>query len=261
MAPQATNEDGPQRVADALLQARRAGTPADAMPLAGCLADADAAYRVQDLVAGALRWHPGGMPRVWKSGGPSREAPLTHAGLPEAGVRTAPARLNDQPFHQRGIEAEVALRLGRDVRPADAAAMAHEGAAAWVDALTVSIEIVDSRWQQATQAPPLLKLADLQSHGALVLGPWQRFVAADWARQSCQVQIGSAAARSFTGTHSLGDPLWLLPIWLRHVTRHGATVPRGTVVTTGTWCGLLPAQAGDLVRVAFDGLGEASVQL
>ena len=48
---------------------------------------------------------------------------------------------------------------------------------------------------------------------------------------------------------------------LRHATRHGETVPRGTVVTTGTWCGMLAAKEGDLVRVAFDGIGEASVQL
>ena len=65
----------------------------------------------------------------------------------------------------------------------------------------------------------------------------------------------------FRGTQSLGDPAWLLPIWLKHVTRHGATVPRGTVVTTGTWCGLLEAKAGDRVRVVFEGIGEAQIQL
>jgi 2-keto-4-pentenoate hydratase len=38
-------------------------------------------------------------------------------------------------------------------------------------------------------------------------------------------------------------------------------VPRGTVVTTGTWCGLLEAHQGDRVRAVFDGIGEAEVQL
>jgi 2-keto-4-pentenoate hydratase len=59
----------------------------------------------------------------------------------------------------------------------------------------------------------------------------------------------------------MADPVWVLPAWLRHATRDGATVPAGTVVTTGTWCGLLPAMQGDLVRARFDGIGEASVQL
>jgi 2-keto-4-pentenoate hydratase len=38
-------------------------------------------------------------------------------------------------------------------------------------------------------------------------------------------------------------------------------VPAGTVITTGTWCGLLPAQPGDRVVVRFDGVGEAAVQV
>jgi 2-keto-4-pentenoate hydratase len=53
----------------------------------------------------------------------------------------------------------------------------------------------------------------------------------------------------------------VLAAWLRHLTRDGATVPAGTVVTTGTWCGMLPAAAGDRVDVRFDGIGSAQLQL
>jgi 2-keto-4-pentenoate hydratase len=127
--------------------------------------------------------------------------------------------------------------------------------------MTVSIEVVDSRWRQGREAAALLKLADLQSHGALVLGDWQPFAPRDWSRQACEVRIGDAPARKFEGTQSLGDPVWLLPIWLRHATRAGETVRKGTVVTTGTWCGLLEARQGDLVQVRFDGIGEATLQL
>ena len=63
------------------------------------------------------------------------------------------------------------------------------------------------------------------------------------------------------GTHSLGDPAWLLPGWLRHATRHGERMAAGTVVTTGTWVGILTAGEGDLVSVEFPGIGRASVQL
>ena len=90
---------------------------------------------------------------------------------------------------------------------------------------------------------------------------WEESAERDWHRQTCVVHIGPAAPQRFAGTHSLGDPAWLLPEWLRHVTRNGASVPAGTVVTTGTWCGLLEARKGDLVRAEFEGIGQAEVQL
>lgn len=252
---------GPQSVASALLQARSSGVPVPAAPCEQLLATPDEAYAVQEEVARACGWHADGVPRYWKAGGPSRTAALTHAALPQPGVWPSPADARAHPFHLRLIEAEVALRLARNVTPAQAAALAPEQAMALVDGMAVSIEIVDSRWQEGVQAPALLKLADLQSHGALVLGEWRPCAPRDWARQECSVRIGAAPPRVFRGTHSLGDPAWLLPAWLRHVTRNGATAARGTVVTTGTWCGMLPAQRGDLVRVAFEGLGQAEVQL
>lgn len=94
-----------------------------------------------------------------------------------------------------------------------------------------------------------------------MLGDWQAFAPRDWAAQACQVRIGTQATQTFRGSHSLADPAFVLPAWLRHATRGGQVVPAGTVVTTGTWCGLLMAAAGDRVEVEFPGLGQASVQL
>jgi 2-keto-4-pentenoate hydratase len=186
---------------------------------------------------------------------------LTHAPLPPAGVWTSPARSGTWPFHLRGIEAEVALRLARDVDAALAATLDADSARTLIDAMAVSIELVDSRWREALEAPALCKLADLQSHGALVLGDWRAFEARDWRAQSCRVRIGAQAAVERRGTHSLGDPAFLLPAWLRHATRQGATLVAGTVVTTGTWVGILHAAEGDLVTAEFPGIGQASVQL
>lgn len=253
--------DPVQAVAIALLQARRERVPADAAPLEGQLQTPEQAYAVQELVARDAGWFGGEVPQHWKSGGPSREGALTHAPLPPANVFASPADASGCHFNMRLIEAEVALRLGRDVSPQDASSFNPAAAHQWLDGMTVSIEIVDSRWQQARTASALLKLADLQVHGALVLGAWKPFQPRDWMGQSCVVQIGNHAPQSFRGTHSLQDPAWLLPVWLRHVTRNGATVPRGTVVTTGTWCGLLEAKPGDKVRAVFEGIGEAEVQL
>jgi 2-keto-4-pentenoate hydratase len=231
-----------QTVADALLQARRQRTTRDASAFAHLLKSPADAYAVQQRVAQGLHE---AAPRVWKSGGPSRSATLTHAGLPAAGVLRSPADARGLHFNFRWIEAEIALRIGADRTP---------------DAMCVSIEIVDSRWTENLEAPPLAKLADLQSHGALVLGAWLPYDAREWARQRCEVTI-AGQVHAFTGTHSLADPAWLVPAWLAHAQGHGLDSAEGAVVTTGTWCGMLPARAGDLVQVRFPGIGEAQVQL
>ncbi len=240
-----------------LLQARRQGRPVPA-PV---LADATAAYAVQAAVARKLDWFGGGEPRCWKSGGASRQAVLTHAPLPPAGVWQSPAQAGAWPFCLRGIEAEIALRLGEPVDTGRARSLGPAQAEGLVDGMCVSIEIVDSRWIEAHGAPPFAKLADQQSHGALILGDWQPFLARDWQAQACRVRIGARPEQVFRGTHSMGDPAFVLVPWLRHATRDGASLPAGTVVTTGTWCGLLDARPGDTVRVIFDGIGEACVTL
>ena len=245
-------------VIDALLQARETRTAAAEAGLS--VPTADDAYLVQTAVANELGWFDDGPARHWKSGGASRSAVMTHAPLPPAGVWASPADARAWPFRLRYIEAEIALRLGREVDADLAAALDMATAAALIDAMTVSIEIVDSRWQQAFQAPQLLRLADLQSHGALVLGEWVPFAARDWGAQPCRVQIGERVSEH-RGTHSCGDPAWVLPDWLRHATREGEVLPAGTVVSTGTWCGALQAQAGEHVSVVFDGVGRAELQL
>lgn len=250
-----------ESVAQALVRAREAHTCADAQRFADALSTQDDAYAVQDAVAGLLGWRATGA-SYWKSGGPSRQAQPTHAELPLAGVWPSPADARGWPFTWRGIEAEIALRMGEPVDAARAGALDAAGAAALVDAMAVSIEVVDSRWQQYVDAPALLKLADLQSHGALVLGEWRPFEARDWAAQSCRVTIGGERIERIErrGTHALGDPAYGLVAWLRHATRGGRRIEAGSVVTTGTWVGILPAAAGDLVTVEFDGVGRASIQ-
>jgi 2-keto-4-pentenoate hydratase len=63
------------------------------------------------------------------------------------------------------------------------------------------------------------------------------------------------------GTHALADPVWGVAAWLRHATRGSRTVAAGTVLTTGTWVGVLNASAGDRVIAEFDGIGAAQIQL
>ncbi|HSU20280.1 MAG TPA: fumarylacetoacetate hydrolase family protein [Variovorax sp.] len=246
---------------EALASAHGAGTVVEGAAWGDALSDVEQAYWVQDGVGRALGVFGSEVPRHWKSGGPSRGAALTHAPLPPAGVRGGPARFADMRFRIPGFEAEIALRLGRDVTPDMAAGLAAEDVDALIDAMAVSVEIVDSRWDETGRTFPLLKLADFQSHGALALGGWVPYTPRDWSRQTCRVHIEGSEPRVFTGTHSLGEPQWLLPHWLRHVTRGGKTVSAGTVVTTGTWCGLIPLRPDAVATVEFEGIGTLDVRL
>jgi 2-keto-4-pentenoate hydratase len=257
----------PTELRDALLAARRqqqALVPTAAH--AAALPDVDAACAVQHATGVALQaWALSEVPGYWKSGAGHRAATLTHAPLMPAGVKTGshgpvPADLRAQHFFRPSVECEIALRLARDVTPQQAATLGHaDDPAALVDAMAVSIEVVDCRWVDDGALPPLLRLADFQSHGALVLGAWRPWRAVDWSRQRLHLQVNDETPLQFTGSHPLGTPEWLLPIWLRHLTRHDATVPAGTVVTTGTWSGLAPLQRGSRVQVSFDGIGEAAL--
>ncbi len=150
----------------------------------------------------------------------------------------------------------MALRLGCDVSPEKAAKLDMAASSTLVDAMCVSIEIVDTHWAEGLDTAPLAKLADLQAHGALAARRTARLTA-----QVCRVTVGKQAMDERRGTHALADPLFVLPAWLSHATRNGSTVPAGTVVTTGTWCGILQANAGDRVFAEFPGIGSASIQL
>jgi 2-keto-4-pentenoate hydratase len=249
------------RVAQALLAARRHRTPCDAAAFAGAVKNPAEAFAIQDIVSRAIGAQQRDFPRYWKTGAPGRDGVAPHAALPPEGVWASPADARSWPFNICLVEAEIALRLAHDVTPQQAACLADPDARGLVDAMAVSIELVDSRWQQGMSAPALLKLADLQSHGALVLGPWVPLADRDWTVQACTVQIGSHPPTVWRGTHSAGDPLRLLAGWLHHASRAGHTVPAGSAVITGTWCGMLPAGAGDRVVACFEGVGEAVVQL
>lgn len=248
-------------VRQALQEARRRHAQQDARAPGLTLTDAEAAYAVQHSMGLQQGWWRNGLPRWWKSGAAHRDALQTHAPLPDAGVWSSPADASAWPMHVRGIEAEIALRLAQDVSPEMAATIDPVQARRLIDGMAVAIELVDFRWQQQKEAPELLKLADLQSHSALVLGAWRAYEERDWARQSCRVTLGAQPTVVRQGSHSLGDPSKVLPQWLRHATQHFGGLPAGAVVTTGTWVGLLQAQRGDLVTVDFDGIGQASVQL
>jgi 2-keto-4-pentenoate hydratase len=250
-----------------LAAARRSHTPLDATGWAEVVPDVATAYAVQDAVAATLGWFSNPVPTHWKGGAPNTNSPANYAPLPPAGVQASPATRPWSSHFMRAIEAEVAVRVGTTVSAAQAASITVASLGDVLDGLAVSIELVDSRWQQGTDVAPLLRTADMQVHGALTLGTWQPFTArseAAWAAQRCEVTVDGKAQGDqafYAGSHPTVDPLWVVPLWLRHLAALYGSVPAGAVITTGSWCGLLQLSAPGTVRTVFPGIGEASLTL
>lgn len=252
-------------IAQAILHARKNHLPVDAIPFADRLKTTADAYAIQNQVYRSLEGQDVSLAQAWKSGGPNRASEQTHAALLAQGIVQSGVDLSNWPLNIRIVEIEIAFRLNREVTAQTAQSLTYESSRQFIDAMTVAIEVVDSRWEQTTSAQALLKLADMQSHAALVLGQWvpfeQKDMLRDWSKQNCTLTIGSASSESFVGTHTLQDPTYVLRDWLRYATAQGQTIASGTIITTGSWCGMPFAKKGDLIVAEFAGIGKTSVQL
>jgi 2-keto-4-pentenoate hydratase len=176
-------------------------------------------------------------------------------------MHASPARLGAADYHRPGIEIEVAFRLAKTLTAGDFPLDPSLDAAQLFDAMTVSIELVDFRWQGRDAAPPMLRLADLQSHAALVLGDWVPIKAIDWTHQLASLEINGKEAGPDEGTHPCVDLLWAATQWARHaVARHGE-LAAGSVVTTGSWCGMVWLDGPSHVVARFDGIGQTTLTL
>jgi len=259
-----SHHDLTQDLAAQLARAWRGEGLLDAQAWPAEAPDSLCADQALSALAEQLNWRPTAAPQFWKSGGPSRQAGLSHAPLAPSGVRMATADFSDLRLQRPGVEAEIALRLGQSVDAELLARMKPQATAELVDAVCVAAELVSSRWQQGQAAPAWLRHADALSHGALALGEWhsrQSCAAIDWSQQACSIQRKDEAPRCARGSHSLGDPFWGLLGWLRHATREGRSLPAGSVVTTGAWLVLGDLAAGDQICVRFDGLGELQLSV
>ncbi len=114
-----------------------------------------------------LGTHAGG----WKIGAktPASDAPIQGAPLPAEGVHRSGATLERSAFGKAGLELEVAFVLNRTF-DAESGPYSDADVIAAIDTVHASIEVVASRFATWPDVDKLWQLADLQNHGALVLG-------------------------------------------------------------------------------------------
>jgi len=221
--------------------------------------DAAGAYAVQDLLARTL-----GPIGGWKVGaaGPAAEpacAPLLAAGVFKSGVA-----LVGPPWRSRGVEVEVALRLGHDLVPgnADTGPLAAARVIEAVDAILPAVEIIETRLADWRSSSPLAQLADLQNHGGLVIGEPSPIDVRDVDLRTVEAYLAfdGQPVASTRGANPAAD-IWRLVGWLAwHCARRGMPLRAGQVITTGSCSGVLFAPEGAFVQAQLAGIGQVELQ-
>ncbi len=235
-----------------LLCAARGGAPVHELP-PRCRPQSDAdAYEIQEAVIRQLGEPIGG----WKVGAASANSAAFCAPIWMKMIRPSPASYDARELRLIGIEAEIALRLGRDL-PARSAVHDRAGVTAGA-ALHPVIEIVDSRYSDPRSLDRLSILADNFSNGGLVYGAaiqdWEKL---DLSQTRITVtEDGEPFADSAGGTAR--DPVAALVDFANLMNGRGGT-KAGTFVTTGSWTGMVFTKRGTRIVADFGPLGRVEV--
>ncbi|MDB5990965.1 MAG: 2-keto-4-pentenoate hydratase [Herbaspirillum sp.] len=202
--------------------------------------NADDAYAIQHFIIDQCEARIGG----WKVGSKSVDGPAHCAPLPQQGIYKPGAIIDRDNYPVLGIELEIFFGFNRGFMPG-VAEISEQEVMQSIGTIGASIEIVSSRIAGWPKAPPLAMLADLQSHGALIVGE-QIAYRDDFPFQNPIVHLNVDGKDIFKGpgVNPAGDPRRLLCWLVNHCNRRGIAIPAGAVITTGSYTGMhFPAQA------------------
>ena len=250
-----------RQTAEVLLEARRTRRPIPELEPDLRPQNLAEAYAVQDVMAQALGAL--GSPGLggWKVGAPAPDATPLFAPMPlVGGFLTTGSTLGPSFSRLRGVEAELAFLLGRDLPPRNEPYSQDEVLAAIASAHP-AIEILESAFVDPDAVDPLSKTADLQMHSGFAYGPavagWQSL---NLAEETLEVLIDGVLRFERRATEDAGPYLLGLVTWLANEAQdRTAGLKAGQWITTGSWCGKLHASPGSSVEVRFSQLGMVAI--
>jgi len=175
----------------------------------------------------------------------------------ESTVHRGHADLPLSRFHRIGVECEIAARLSADLTEGPFTA---ERVADAVGALMAGIELVDDRYVAFPELSAPLLIADDFFNAGVVLGP----EVTDWRGLDLEeivgvMEIDGAESGRGRGADILGHPMNALAWLAEHRAAIGRPLRAGSFVMLGSVVKTVHFEAPAAVRIAFDGLGEASV--
>ena len=239
--------------ANLLMDARRTQRPMAELPAELRPASLAEAYVVQDTMAAAFGEIGG-----WKVGAPTAEAEPMFAPMPKSKV--APSGVLLRGMRYRGLEAEVAFLLGKDL-PARSQAYTRDEVLGAVRSCHPAIEVLESGLMDPATADRMSMIGDLQMHGGFVYGAavpdWRSI---DFRNEKVTLAVDGSVRVEKTGSNTSGDLLRLLPYLANEGAVRTGGLRSGQWITTGSWTGNIQAMARSSVDVDFGTLGRVSVR-
>src|SRR5271163_2483744 len=236
------------------LRARRTNTPIDDLPAEVRPVTLDEAYFIQDRLALAYGEIGG-----WKVGAPTADATPMFAPMPRAWIASNNAVLGGK-HRFRGLEAEIAFLMGKDLPPREKP-YSREEVVATIASCHPAIEVIESGLTDPMKAERLSMIADLQMHGAFVYGAavadWQKI---NFSKEHVVLAVDGVVRVERTGSNTAGDLMRLLPWLANEGAKRTGGLKAGQWVTTGSWTGLSLAIAGSEADVKFSTSGEVHLR-
>ncbi len=231
----------------------------EALPTVLVPVDEAHAYAVQRRVSEGLAREGAGAIGGWKVGASGPASPPNCAPLPAGGIHPSPARLPSHRYTLRGVEAEIAFRLGADLPPRDAPYGRAEVVAA-IACCVPAIEVLQSRFVDPAAQGPLTLLADASTHGGFIYGPpaadWQGI---DFSRETVRLVVDGTVMKTGTANPA-GDMIRLLQWMADTGARWAGGLKAGQYVTCGSWTGKDFVAATSQVQATFAHAGSVSLE-
>jgi len=245
-------------ISRSLAQAWSDRTVLESLPAERIPADANAAYAIQHEIIAQRGGQIGG----WKVGAKSPAGPIQGAPLPAEACLANGARVARRDYAPLGLELEIAFRFGRSFEPRDEPWPDDEVMGA-IQSMAAAVEIVASRHAAWPDVDKLAQLADLQNHGALIVGEEVAYRADfPFVSPALQFTFDHANIAAQAVANPAGDPRRLLPWLVNHCTCHRAiAVTPDMIVTTGSYTGMVFPSAAGVARGEIDGLPAVHVVL
>ena len=248
----AAREQELMNAADLLLDARRTNKPIAELPKEMRPATLEEAYYIQDRMSWAYEDIGG-----WKVGAPTPDATPAFAPMPKRWMTCSGCEIRGITHRYRGVEAEIAFRMGADLPPRDTPYTREEVIAA-IATMHPAIEVLESALVDPARADKMTTLADMAMHGGFVYGdPVENWHSIDFSRESVTLAVDGSVRVERTGSNTAGDLMRLLPWLANEGAMRTEGLKKGDWITTGSWTGNMQANMGSTVDAKFSTAGRA----
>jgi 2-keto-4-pentenoate hydratase len=241
--------------ANALLNARRTGNTLTDLPANLQPQSLDEAYAIHNRLIASLGDIGG-----WKIGAGSPDATPMFAPMPRAWIAASGSTLAGERWRFRGLEAEIAFLVGRDLPPR-AQPYTREETLAAMASCHPAIEVLESAFADPLRAARLANIADLQMHGGFVYGSavanWQSI---DFSKEHVMLAVDGVVRVERTGSNTSGDLQRLLPFLANEGAARTGGLRKGQWITTGSWTGNTLASPGSVAEVNFSTAGRVDLR-